>query len=111
MEIKINGTIRIEENCDVPADNRNTQEIPAPIDHSKDVLLDNATTFKELLRVLARNPEVVTAAKLELEEEEKRRQEAKLRESLGADYDLVIEKKEERKMPIRRPGARQLRQW
>ena len=110
MEIKINGTIRIEENCDAPADNRNTQEIPAPIDHSKDVLLDNATTFKELLRLLARNPEVVTAAKLELEEEEKRRQEAKLRESLGADYDLVIEKKEERKMPKRRPGARQLRQ-
>ena len=110
MEIKINGTIRIEENCAAPADNRNTQEIPAPIDHSKDVLLDNATTFKELLRVLARNPEVVTAAKLELEEEEKRRQEAKLRESLGADYDLVIEKKEERKMPKRRPGARQLRQ-
>lgn len=110
MEIKINGTIRIEENCAAPADNGNTQEIPAPIDHSKDVLLDNATTFKELLRVLARNPEVVTAAKLELEEEEKRRQEAKLRESLGADYDLVIEKKEERKMPKRRPGARQLRQ-
>lgn len=110
MEIKINGTIRIEENCATPADNGNTQEIPAPIDHSKDVLLDNATTFKELLRVLARNPEVVTAAKLELEEEEKRRQEAKLRESLGADYDLVIEKKEERKMPKRRPGARQLRQ-
>ena len=92
MEIKINGTLRIEEkaNCDAPADNRNTQEIPAPIDHSKDVLLDNATTFKELLRVLARNPEVVTAAKLELEEEEKRRQEAKLRESLGADYDLSL---------------------
>ena len=38
MEIKVNGTIRIEEkaNFDSPADNRNTQEIPAPIDHNKD---------------------------------------------------------------------------
>lgn len=112
MEIKVNGTIRIEEkaNCDAPADNRNTQEIPAPIDHSKDVLLDNATTFKELLRVLARNPEVVTAAKLEAEEQEREEREAKLREALGEDYDLVIEKKEERNMPKRRPGSRQLRQ-
>ena len=110
MEIKINGTIRIEENCAAPADNRNTQEIPAPIDHSKDVLLDNATTFKELLRVLARNPEVAITGKLEAEEQEQERREAKLREALGEDYDLVIEKKEERKMPKRRPGARQLRQ-
>lgn len=112
MEIKINGTIRIEEkaNFDSPADNRNTQEIPAPIDHNKDVLLDNATTFKELLRVLARNPEVVTAAKLEAEEQEREEREAKLREALGEDYDLVIEKKEERNMPKRRPGSRQLRQ-
>ena len=112
MEIKINGTIHIEEkaNCDAPADNGNTQEIPAPIDHSKDVLLDNATTFKELLRVLARNPEVAITGKLEAEEQEQERREAKLREALGEDYDLVIEKKEERKMPKRRPGARQLRQ-
>lgn len=112
MEIKINGTIRIEEkaNCDAPADNRNTQEIPAPIDHSKDVLLDNATTFKELLRVLARNPEVAITGQLEAEEQEREKREAKLREALGEDYDLVIEKKEERNMPKRRPGARQLRQ-
>ena len=110
MEIKINGTIRIEENCAAPADNGNMQEIPAPIDHSKDVLLDNATTFKELLRVLARNPEVAITGQLEAEEQEREKREAKLREALGEDYDLVIEKKEERKMPKRRPGARQLRQ-
>ena len=110
MEIKINGTIRIEENCAAPADNGNMQEIPAPIDHSKDVLLDNATTFKELLRVLARNPEVAITGQLEAEEQEREKREAKLREALGEDYDLVIEKKEERKMPKRRPGASQLRQ-
>ena len=110
MEIKINGTIRIEENCAAPAENGNTQETQPLIDHSKDVLLDNATTFKELLRVLARNPEVAITGQLEAEEQEREKREAKLREALGEDYGLVIEKKEERKMPKRRPGARQLRQ-
>lgn len=124
MEIKINGTIRIEEkgNCDAPADNRNTQEIPTPIDHSKDVLLDNVTTFKELLRVLARNPEFAITGQLEAEEQEQERREAKLREALGEDYAWVVEKNEiesdaeagemkvEKQKPKRRPGARQLRQ-
>ena len=122
MEIKINGTIRIEENCAAPADNKNTQEIPAPIDHSKDVLLDNATTFKELLRVLARNPEVAITGQLEAEEQEREKREAKLREALGEDYAWVVEKNEsgsdaeagrmgeEKPKPKRRPGARQLRQ-
>ena len=122
MEIKINGTIRIEENCAAPADNKNTQEIPAPIDHSKDVLLDNATTFKELLRVLARNPEFAITGQLEAEEQEREKREAKLREALGEDYAWVVEKNEiesdaeagemkvEKQKPKRRPGARQLRQ-
>ena len=124
MEINVNGTIRIEEkgNCDAPADNRNTQEIPTPIDHSKDVLLDNATSFKELLRVLARNPEVAITGQLEAEEQEQEKWEAKLREALGEDYVWVVEKSEiesdavagemkvEKQKPKRRPGARQLRQ-
>ena len=124
MEINVNGTIRIKEkgNCDAPADNRNTQEIPTPIDHSKDVLLDNATTFKELLRVLARNPEFAITGQLEAEEQEQERREAKLREALGEDYAWVVEKNEiesdaeagemkvEKQKPKRRPGARQLRQ-
>ena len=83
MEIKINGTIRIEENCTAPDDNGNTQENPTPIDHSKDVLLDNATTFNELLRVLARNPEVSIAGQLEAEQQEREKREAKLREAFG----------------------------
>ena len=122
MEIKINGTIRIEENCAAPADNGNMQEIPAPIDHSKDVLLDNATTFKELLRVLARSPEFAITGQLEAEEQEQERREAELREALGEDYAWVVEKNEiesdaeaeemkvEKQKPKRRPGARQLRQ-
>ena len=122
MEIKINGTIRIEENCEAPADNRNTQEITTPIDHSKDVLLDNATTFNELLRALARNPEVAITGQLEAEEQEREKREAKLREALGEDYAWVVEKNEiesdaeagemkvEKQKPKRRPGARQLRE-
>lgn len=122
MEIKINGTIRIEENCAAPADNGNTQETQTPIDHSKDVLLDNATTFNELLRVLARNPEVSIAGQLEAEQQEQEKREAKLREAFGEDYAWVVEKnevgsdaeagemKDEKQKPKRRPGARQLRQ-
>ena len=124
MEINVNGSICIEEkgNCCAPADNGNTQETPTPIDHSKDVLLDNATTFNELLRVLARNPEVSIAAQLEAEQQEQEKREAKLREALGEDYAWVVEKnksgsdaeavemKDEKQKPKRRPGARQLRQ-
>ena len=122
MEIKINGTIRIEENCAAPADNRNTQGSPIPIDHSKDVLLDNATTFNELLGVLARNPEVIIAGQLEAEQKEQEKREARLREAFGEDYAWVVEKndivsdveagemKTDKQKPKRRPGARQLRQ-
>ena len=122
MEIKINGTIRIEENCAAPADNGNTQEKPTPIDHSKDVLLDNSTTFNELLRVLACNPEVGIAAQLEAEQQEQEKREAKLREAFGEDYAWVVEKnkvgsdaeagemKVDKQKPKRRPGVRQLRQ-
>ena len=122
MEIKINGTIRIEENSAAPTDNGNTQETQPLIDHSKDVLLDNATTFKELLRVLARNPEVAITGQLEAEEQEREKREAKLREALGEDYAWVVEKNEiesdaeagemkvEKQKPKRRPGARQLRE-
>ena len=122
MEIKINGIIRIEENCAAPADNGNTQETTPPIDHSKDVLLDNAATFNELLRVLARNPEVTIAGQLEAEEQEQEKREAKLRAAFGEDYAWVIEKNDidpdaeagemkiEKQKPKRRPGARQLRQ-
>ena len=122
MEIKINGTIRIEENCAAPAENGNTQETQPLIDHSKDVLLDNATTFNELLRVLARNPEVAITGQLEAEEQEREKREAKLREALGEDYAWVVEKNEiesdaeagemkvEKQKQKRRPGARQLRE-
>lgn len=122
MEIKINGTIHIEENCSAHTDNRNPQETQTPIDHSKDVLLDNSTTFNELLRVLARNPEVGIAGQLEAEQKEQEKREARLREALGEDYAWVVEKNEiesdaeagemkvEKQKPKRRPGARQLRQ-
>ena len=122
MEIKINSTIHIEDNCASPADNRNPQETQTPIDHSKDVLIDNSTTFNELLRVLAHNPEVSIAGQLEDEQKEQEKREARLREAFGEDYAWVVEKnevgsddeagemKDEKQKPKRRPGARQLRQ-
>ena len=112
MEAKNKETVRLEvKGCrNELSENKEKREEASLIDHSKDVLLDNATTFKELLRVLARNPEVATTGQLEAEEQEREKREAKLREALGEDYDLVIEKKEERNMPKRRPGSRQLRQ-
>ncbi len=122
MEIKINGAIHIEENCSAHTDNRNPQETQTPIDHSKDVLLDNSTTFNELLRVLARNPEVSIAGQLEAEQKEQEKREARLREAFGEDYAWVVEKndivsdaeagemKTDKQKPKRRPGARQLRQ-
>lgn len=110
MEIKINGTINIE-----TAD-ATTIEQPA-FDHSKDVLISNDTTFAELLRMLASNPEVAISARQEEEEREAEAKEAKLREVYGEYYDLIFDKKQQENTEEqtaaeklkRRPGAIQLR--
>lgn len=110
MEIKINGTINIE-----TADATTTEQ-PA-FDHSKDVLISNDTTFAELLRMLASNPDAAISARQEAEEREAEAKEAKLREVYGEDYDLIFDKKQQEnteeqtaaEKPKRRPGAIQLR--
>lgn len=67
MEIKINGTVTINtessknqsedklsiQNAEQAAPQTTTQETTIPFDHSKDLLIDNSTTFNELLRLLA----------------------------------------------------------
>lgn len=63
------------------------------IDRSNEQLIDNATTFNVLLRILADNPEMLVNAKAETEEREAEARDAKLRERLGDDYDLVFDKK------------------
>ncbi len=87
-----------------------------PIDRSNEKLIDNTTTFNALLRILAMNPDVLTNAKAEAEEREAEEKEEKLRVTLGADYDLVFDKKAKEKAnstvgnnKTRRPGAIQLR--
>ena len=120
MELKINGTVTINtesgknQSEDKLSIQTAEQETTIPFDHSKDVLIDNSTTFNELIRILARNPEVAIAGQLEAEEQEQEEREAKLREAFGEDYDLVFEKGEgevvrEAQKPKRRPGAIQLR--
>lgn len=64
-----------------------------PIDRSNEKLIDNATTFNALLRILASNPEVLANAEAEAEEREAEEKEARLRKTYGDDYDLVFDKK------------------
>lgn len=81
----------------------------APIDRSNENLIDNTTTFNDLLRILATNPEVLVNAKAEAEEREAEEKEEKLRKTYGDDYDLVFDKKKVNSVKPRRPGVRQLR--
>ena len=89
---------------------------PTTIDRSNEKLIDNTTSFNDLLRILATNPEVLVNAKAEAEEREAQEKEEKLRKTYGADYDLVFDKsaKERANSMVgnnksRRPGAIQLR--
>ena len=89
---------------------------PTTIDRSNEKLIDNNTSFNALLRILAKNPEVLVNAKAEAEEREAQEKEEKLRKTYGADYDLVFDKsaKERANSMVgnnksRRPGAIQLR--
>lgn len=118
MEIKINGTINIETADSTPATTATTSTAEQPVvDHSKDVLISNDTTFAELLRVLASNPDTAISAQQEAEAREAEEKEAKLKEAFGEDYELLFDKKqqedaEERTIEgktKRRPGPIQLR--
>lgn len=109
-----------------------TKSTPStPIDRSNEKLIDNATTFNALLRILASNPEVLANAEAEAQEREAEEKEARLRKTYGDDYDLVFDKKKaNEKLSImtgkstdkntvnkstdtksRRPGAIQLRTY
>ncbi len=91
------------------ASSASTADNGTPIDRSNEKLIDNTTTFNALLRILAMNPDVLTNAKAEAEEREAEEKEEKLRVTLGADYDLVFDKKKVNTGKSRRPGVRQLR--
>ena len=140
MEIKINGTVTIntessknqsedklsiqtaeqaapqtteqETQQDTPQATKLPTQNSQPIDRSNEVLLDNNTTFNELLSILLSKPEVAEAAKVEGEEKEQEAKEARLRQVYGEDYDLVFDNKPSEgilQKAKRRPGPAQLR--
>ena len=106
-KITINGnaTINIERAEATPDE----QSIGQIVNHDEDVLVDNKTTFRELLEVLRGCPEAIDAEKIEQECKEEDARLVRLKENLGEDYegdgeaDTDIFKKEKR-----RPGAVQL---
>lgn len=85
---------------------------PQLIDRSNEALIDNSTTFNELIRILLSKPEATEAAQAEFEEKEQEAKEARLRQIYGEDYDLVFDNKPAEgtlQKAKRRPGAVQLR--
>ena len=105
MEIAINGNVIVNENIKDPE----CQPVEQIVNHDEDVLVDNKTTFRELLEVLRGCPEAIDAEKTEQECKEEEARLTRLKENLGEDYDeageadTAIFKKERR-----RPGAAKL---
>jgi hypothetical protein len=56
-----------------------------PIDHSKDVLISNDTTFAELIRLLMKSPAASDSAKFEVREHEMQEKVRKIRESFDEE--------------------------
>lgn len=115
MKIEVTGVTGVETaKAEV---NTEASASTTPIDRSDEKLIDNTTTFNDLLRILATNPETILNAKAEAEEREAQEKEEQLRKTYGADYDLVFDKKAKEKanskagcaIKSRRPGAIQLR--
>lgn len=79
------------------------------LDRANEQVISNATTYNQLLRILASNPDVIANAEVEAEEKADEEKEAELHEKLGDDYELVFDKKKVDQGKPRRPGARQLR--
>lgn len=116
MEIKKTVTTTITTEVTATPVDTEASASTTPIDRSNEKLIDNTTSFNDLLRILATNPEVLVNAKAEAEEREAQEKEEQLRKTYGADYDLVFDKKAKEKAnstlgnnKSRRPGAIQLR--
>ena len=90
----------------------NNNETRQPVDRTNEVLIDNETSFMDLLKILRNRPEAKEAAKDEAEEKEREEKEEKLRKVYGEDYDRVFaDKKDTLEKAKRRPGASQLRTY
>ena len=105
--ITINGNVNISiEGAEAASV---SQDIGQVVNHDEDVLVDNKTTFRELLEVLRGCPEAIDAEKTERECKEEEERLARLMENLGEDYDEAGEADTDIfKKAKRRPGAVQL---
>lgn len=128
MEIIINGNATInttEVNTATDADrnleNKDVQDTLAefskeprqPIDRTNEVLIDNKTSYNDLLKILSKHTDAVTAANEEMAGRALAKKEAKLRRIYGEDYDRLVseEEKEKFRRAKHRPGAKQLRAY
>ena len=104
--ITINGNVTINTSC-------NSTEESQPIDRTNEVLIDNSTSFAELMGILSSRPEANAAAEYEAEEKAKENEEKRLRRKYGEDYADVVGKDRAAALEKygRRPGPVQLRTY
>lgn len=115
MEITINGNVTINANKNATGNRTKAEETSPLLDRTNEVLIDNATSFYELIEILRKKPEAVDAARVEAEEKEREAKEAKMRRIFGEEYEAVVGVTDHTNgMPEkekRRPGAIQLRNY
>ena len=104
--ITINGNVTINTSC-------NSTEESQPIDRTNEVLIDNSTSFAELMGILSSRPEANAAAEYEAEEKTREEEEKRLRRRYGEDYEYVVGKDGAAALEkaSRRPGPVQLRTY
>ena len=80
---------------------------------NNEILIGDDITYHELMKILRSRPEAEKAAEVEREEKEREKQEARMREIFGENYDAPavndVAWPEALKREKRRPGAIQLR--
>ena len=113
MEITINGNVTINNQAQSAQEEK--KEERQPIDRTNEVLIDNSTSFNNLIRILQGNPEAVEAAAAETEEKEREARYEQMKKAYmedadafpgtdDSDADSLVKAK-------RRPGATFLRNY
>lgn len=107
--ITINGNVTINSGCEGIGERQ-------PIDRTNEILIDNSTSFAELMDILSSRPEANSAAEFEAEEKAKEEEEERLRRKYGPDYEYVVGSGNSGERPsmekaARRPGPVQLRTY
>ena len=110
--MKENSSITINGNVTIKTGSANAGE-RQPIDRTNEVLIDNNTSFAELINILSSRPEANAAAEYEAEEKTREEEEKRLRRRYGEDYEYVVGKDGAAALEkaSRRPGPVQLRTY